>query len=116
MSATLPNMDTVAKWLDASLYRTRFRPVELRHTICRGRVVYTPGGDVDDDDAGGGGGGGGDGTADTKGLRKVGRPGDVSGAACSQRQMDTRQVIVGYSRLGYRQPGFREPPLRSYPL
>lgn len=45
LSATLPNADTVATWLDASLYQTGFRPVELRHHVCRGRVIYAPGAD-----------------------------------------------------------------------
>ena len=34
----------MAKWLDASLYKTEFRPVELRHRVCKGRVVYKPSG------------------------------------------------------------------------
>lgn len=43
LSATLPNVGTVAKWLDASMYEAVYRPVELRHRVCRGRVVYIPG-------------------------------------------------------------------------
>ena len=42
LSATLPNIECLAKWLDASLYRTGYRPVELRHFVCKGRTVYRP--------------------------------------------------------------------------
>ncbi|CAM9598989.1 unnamed protein product, partial [Ectocarpus sp. 12 AP-2014] len=42
LSATLPNIECLAKWLDASLYRTAYRPVELRHFVCQGRAVYRP--------------------------------------------------------------------------
>lgn len=42
LSATLPNIECLAKWLDASLYRTQYRPVELRHFVCKGRAVYRP--------------------------------------------------------------------------
>lgn len=42
LSATLPNIDCVSKWLDASLYRTEFRPVELRHRVCKARQVFAP--------------------------------------------------------------------------
>ena len=44
LSATLPNIEVMAKWLEASLYKTDFRPVELRHRVCKGRVVYKPSG------------------------------------------------------------------------
>eukprot|EP00879_Flechtneria_rotunda_P033536 GHRR01037153.1.p2 GENE.GHRR01037153.1~~GHRR01037153.1.p2 ORF type:complete len:180 (+),score=50.43 GHRR01037153.1:1043-1582(+) len=39
MSATLPNVDQVANWLDAVLYRTDFRPVQLRQHIKVGRSI-----------------------------------------------------------------------------
>lgn len=33
MSATLPNVDVVAKWLNAALYRTNWRPIPLKQMI-----------------------------------------------------------------------------------
>ena len=40
MSATLPNLDLLAKWLDADLYTTDYRPVPLTETIKIGPVIY----------------------------------------------------------------------------
>lgn len=39
MSATLPNVDAVARWLKASLYQTQFRPVPLKQFIKVGREI-----------------------------------------------------------------------------
>ncbi|KAF4123558.1 DNA polymerase theta [Geosmithia morbida] len=39
MSATLPNMDLMARWIDAHSYETRYRPVPIHeHLVCSGRV------------------------------------------------------------------------------
>jgi len=40
MSATLPNLEMLAKWLDASLYQTDFRPVPLNNYLKIGKNVY----------------------------------------------------------------------------
>lgn len=40
MSATLPNLEILAKWLDASLYQTDFRPVPLKEYLKIGKNVY----------------------------------------------------------------------------
>jgi len=40
MSATLPNLDVVARWIDADLYRTDFRPVPLLEMVKIGPDVY----------------------------------------------------------------------------
>eukprot|EP00198_Chlamydomonas_reinhardtii_P012144 XP_001701481.1 DNA polymerase theta [Chlamydomonas reinhardtii] len=39
MSATMPNVDVVARWLDAALYITDFRPVQLQEYVKVGRRI-----------------------------------------------------------------------------
>ncbi|XP_053561115.1 DNA polymerase theta [Bombina bombina] len=40
MSATLPNLDLLASWIDAELYHTDFRPVPLMEWVKIGKTVY----------------------------------------------------------------------------
>lgn len=40
MSATLPNLSTLAKWLNATLYQTDFRPVPLQEMVKIGNSLY----------------------------------------------------------------------------
>ncbi|XP_068085196.1 DNA polymerase theta [Anabrus simplex] len=40
MSATLPNLDLLAKWLGADLFKTDFRPIPLREFLKVGPTVY----------------------------------------------------------------------------
>ena len=42
MSATLPNLDLLARWLDADLYRTDYRPVALSEHVEIGKTVFDP--------------------------------------------------------------------------
>ena len=41
MSATLPNLDLLAQWLNAELYTTNFRPVPLTETIKVGNSIFS---------------------------------------------------------------------------
>ncbi|CAM1292012.1 POLQ (predicted) [Pycnogonum litorale] len=40
MSATLPNLSTLARWLNAELYRTDYRPVPLIELVKVGNAIY----------------------------------------------------------------------------
>jgi DNA polymerase theta len=40
MSATLPNLDLLANWLQADLYKTDYRPIPLTEYIKVGRRIY----------------------------------------------------------------------------
>ena len=40
MSATLPNLDLLANWLDADLYQTEYRPVPLAEHIKIGQNLF----------------------------------------------------------------------------
>ncbi|KAM5351654.1 hypothetical protein ACJ41O_004377 [Fusarium nematophilum] len=43
MSATLPNMDLMAQWLDGHCYETRYRPVPIEEHLVYDRNVYPAG-------------------------------------------------------------------------
>lgn len=40
MSATLPNLHVLAKWLDAQLYSTSYRPIPLLQMVKIGPILY----------------------------------------------------------------------------
>ena len=40
MSATLPNVDLLARWLKADLYHTDYRPVPLTETVKISTTIY----------------------------------------------------------------------------
>jgi DNA polymerase theta len=42
MSATLPSLEVLAKWLRADLYRTDFRPIALKEHIKIGTDIFNP--------------------------------------------------------------------------
>ena len=42
MSATLPNLDLLARCLDADLYHTDYRPVPLTEMVKLNNTLYTP--------------------------------------------------------------------------
>ena len=41
LSATMENVEDMAKWLHADFYRTDFRPVPLREYVCIGSTLYS---------------------------------------------------------------------------
>uniref|UniRef100_A0A182MCT4 DNA polymerase theta n=1 Tax=Anopheles culicifacies TaxID=139723 RepID=A0A182MCT4_9DIPT len=45
MSATLPNIDLLARWLEADLYRTDFRPIALVEMVKIGSTIFSATGD-----------------------------------------------------------------------
>uniref|UniRef100_A0A182WJ43 DNA polymerase theta n=1 Tax=Anopheles minimus TaxID=112268 RepID=A0A182WJ43_9DIPT len=45
MSATLPNIDLLARWLEADLYRTNFRPIALVEMVKIGNTIFSAAGE-----------------------------------------------------------------------
>lgn len=48
LSATLPNLGDISRWIDGEMYCTEYRPVELKTHICLGRQFYDPSTDLPD--------------------------------------------------------------------
>ncbi|ETO20843.1 hypothetical protein RFI_16367 [Reticulomyxa filosa] len=46
LSATLPNLDIICKWLNATKFITTFRPVKLNEFVTIGSTIYTKNGTV----------------------------------------------------------------------
>ena len=46
MSATLPNIDLLARWLEADLYHTDFRPIALVEMLKVGNTIYSASGEA----------------------------------------------------------------------
>lgn len=46
MSATIPNISDISKWLNATEYSCDFRPVPLVETIKIGNQIFTSKGDL----------------------------------------------------------------------
>jgi DNA polymerase theta len=42
MSATIPNLQSLATWLQARVYHTDFRPIQLSQSLAIGRKLHQP--------------------------------------------------------------------------